>query len=346
MSAIAIKPLRERNPVLVGIVGLAILIAAALIAFDAGNISWLGGGGTHYDAYFAEAAGLKSGDEVRVAGVRVGKVTSVALDGAKVKVGFQVKHTWIGNASTVGIAIRTLLGAKYLAVDPLGAASQDPHTVIPTSRTTSPYDVTEAFNGLTSTIGQLNTQEMSKSLETLSQTFAGTPPDVRKALDGLSSLSQTISSRDNQLSQLLAGTRQITATLDGENGTISTLLSDGNQLLAELQSRRDAIHQLLVGAQQLGTQLTGLVQDDQKQLDPTLKAVQKLTTVLVQNQSSLDKTLKLSGPYFRLMANSLGTGHWFDSYLCGLVPQNYLPAGTGLPDSGCTAVTPLGGAKK
>ena len=86
------------------------------------------GGGTGYTAYFAEAAGLQPGNEVRIAGVTVGQVTGVSLAGAKVAVTFRVKGAWVGNRRTAAIDIKTVLGDKYLALDPRGAAPQDPGT--------------------------------------------------------------------------------------------------------------------------------------------------------------------------------------------------------------------------
>ncbi|MGW1102288.1 MCE family protein [Streptomyces sp. NPDC002540] len=322
-----IKPVRERNPVAVAVVGLIVLALVGLAAYRADSLPFIGGG-TTYHADFTESAGLSEGDEVRVAGVKVGEVTGVSLDGAEVKVGFRVKNVWIGNSSTVGIAIKTLLGEKYLAVDPLGDAPQDPHERITVSRTTSPYDVTQAFNGLGETIGEIDTQQLAKSFETISATFKDSPPDVKSAADGLSALSKTVSERDAQLATLLKGSKQLTKTLADKKSSFETLLEDGNLLLGEIQARRDSIHLLLTGTRNLGTQLTGLVEDNNKQLGPTLASLGRVTAVLVKNRKSLDKVLSLAGSYNRLVGNTLGNGRWFDNYVCGVVPKNYLPAGT------------------
>jgi phospholipid/cholesterol/gamma-HCH transport system substrate-binding protein len=82
-------PFRERNPVIIGAISLAVIAALMTVAFKAGDLPIIGGGDTYY-ASFGEAGGLKPNDEVRIAGVRVGKVRSVELDGDHVKVGFQV----------------------------------------------------------------------------------------------------------------------------------------------------------------------------------------------------------------------------------------------------------------
>lgn len=337
------RPVRDRNPVAVGAVGLVLLLLLTVLAYRADDLPF-GGGGTAYTADFTEAAGLRPGDEVRVAGARVGKVTSVALDGDRVKVAFRVRDAWVGDASTVAIGIRTLLGAKYLALVPLGADRQKPSATIPVGRTTSPYDVTQALDGLGTTVGAIDTEKLAESFRTISDTFADTPGSVRGAADGLSALSRTIATRDAELARLLDGSRKLTRTVSDQNGRIRALLDDGDLLLGEIERRRDAVHRLLTGTRDLSTQLAGLVEDNQRQLAPTLDALDRVTGVLRANQDALDRTLALLGPYYRLMGNTLGNGRWFDSYLCGVVPKEYLPEGT-TPTRGCMPSGTQGGQR-
>jgi phospholipid/cholesterol/gamma-HCH transport system substrate-binding protein len=328
-----VKPFAERNPVIIAVIGLVLLIVFGWAAYSADDLPVIGGG-TTYTADFSEAAGLRPGDEARVAGVKVGEVTDVKLDGAKVAVSFRVRDTWIGDGTRASIMIKTLLGDKYLAVEPLGVNEQRPGTRIPLARTTAPYDVTQAFSGLGETLTELDSRAVAQSLQTLSDTFRDTPPNVRRALDGLSSLSRTISSRDEQLARLLAGSKRITGTLASQNADFEVLLRDGNLLLAEIQRRRNAIHDLLVGTQTLATELSGIVRDNQRQLDPTLRALAQVTAMLERNQESLDRTLQVAAPYYRMLTAATGNGRWFDSYLCGVVPKEYLPPGTP-PARGC-----------
>ncbi|GHF07986.1 MCE family protein [Streptomyces fumanus] len=320
-----LKPVRDRDPVAVALVGLLLLALLTVLAYNADRFS-LTGGGTTYTADFTEAAGLDEGDEVRVAGVKVGEVTGVALDGDRVKVTFAVEDAWIGDRTTAAIAIKTLLGDKYLALDPLGTAAQDPGHRIPRTRTTSPYDVTQAFQDLSSTVDALDTRQLAKSFETISRTFEDSPPHVRKAVTGLSDLSRTVSKRDRELAELLKSSARFTKTLEDKKSSFETLIEDAGPLLGELKDRRDAITALLKGSRDLSTELTGLVKDNGTRLGPTLKALGRVTTVLERNSTRLDRTLALVGPYYRLLGNTLGNGRWFDSYLCGVVPRDYLPA--------------------
>ena len=318
------KPFRERNPYVIGVVSLSVLALVFIAAFFSDNLPIIGGG-TTYSADFTEDAGLQTGDDVRIAGVKVGKITSIGLEGDHVKVSFQVKNAWVGDQSTADIKIKTLLGAKYLSVDPQGTNALNPTTAIPVSRTTSPYDVLDAFNGLSRTVTALNTDQLSQSFEVLSETFANTPTNVRSALDGLSALSKTISSRDQQLAQLLSNTGQISQTLASRDAQVQKLLSDGTLLLGMLEQREQAIATLLTGTQSLSKQLIGLVNDNQQQLNPVLTQLNQFTSMLQNNQTSLAQGITLLAPFARLFANTVGNGRWFDNYICGLLPPSIGP---------------------
>ena len=109
-------PFRERNPVKIGAISIAVMIALLVVAFKAGDLPLIGGGDT-YHADFTEAGGLKANDEVRIAGVRVGKVTGIDLDGNKVNVTFKVNTpSQVRHATGAQIKVKTLLGAMYLSL--------------------------------------------------------------------------------------------------------------------------------------------------------------------------------------------------------------------------------------
>ncbi|WP_300017043.1 MCE family protein [Pseudonocardia sp.] len=316
----------KRGPVPVAITGILVIILTLVLAFNAPRLLQ---GGTTYQAEFGEAAGLMSGDLVTVAGVEAGRVDSVELAGDRVLATFTVTDAWVGDETSASIEIKTLLGAKYLALDPRGARAMPADATIPLARTASPFDVVEAFNGLSGTIDELDTDQLATSLNTLSDTFRDTPPEVRGALDGLSRLSRTIASRDEEIKRLLGGTRQLSAVLADRNAEFETLLSDGNLLLAEIQNRKDAISALLDGTRELSVQLRGLVADNQEQLNPTLEALDRVAAVLERNRDNLDEALEKQAVFTRLFANAVGNGRWFDNYVCALVPPAFGPINSG-----------------
>ena len=318
------KAFSERNPLIIAVAGILALVLVFLVTFNAERLPIIGGGQV-YHAKFAEAAGLKTGDEVRVAGVKVGKVTDVTLDGTQVDVAFRVKDAWIGDQSSAEIKIKSLLGQKFLSLDPSGNEQLDASDAIPMSRTTTPYDVIDAFGDLSTNIDDIDTQQLAKSFEVLSDAFQDTPKSVRDLVDGLSDVSKTISSRDKEIAQLLDATTDISGTLSARKEDIAAVIQDGNLLLAELINRHDAITRLLEGTSRLGTQLEGLVTDNQAQLKPALDQLDRVSTILEDNQGNLDQALKMVGPYYRLIASASGNGRWIDSYVCGLINDHDRP---------------------
>ena len=326
------KSFQKRNPVPIALIGIALIVLGIVAALNSDNLPIVGGG-TTYTADFSEAAGLQVKNDVRIAGVKVGNVSDIALDGDKVKVSFKVKNAWLGDKTSAAIKIKTLLGQKYLALDPQGQQTLDPSAGIPLERTMAPYDVITAFQDLTTTVNNIDTTQLAKSFDVISQTFANTPNDVKGALSGLAKLSDTIASRDSQLSNLLANTRVVSQTLVDRDAEVQKLLTDGNKLLDEVGRREQAITALLNGSKQLATQLQGLVDDNNKQLGPVLTQLDQLTSMLQRNQDSLAQGIAKFAPFIRVFTNTVGNGRWFDNYVCGLVLSSFGP----INQQGCYA---------
>jgi virulence factor Mce-like protein len=313
------RPFRDRNPVTIGAISLAVIATLVFLAFNAQSLPLIGGG-TVYRAQFSEAAGLQPDDPVRVAGVKVGKVESLALENGAVTVEFRVSDAFVGDRSEAAIKIETVLGAKYLALVPRGTGELDPDKPIPVERTASPYDVVEAFADLSSTIDEIDTAQMASSFEVLAETFADTPDEVRTSLQGLARLSDTIASRDQQLQQLLSATRTVTDVLADRNGEFTQLILDSNTLLTEVQQRRQLIDSILTNTQELARQLQGLVADNREALTPTLQQLSTVTDILSRNRAALAQTVNNLAPFVRVFTNTLGNGRWFDSFVNDLLP--------------------------
>ena len=321
------KPFRERNPVIVGAISLMVIFLLILGAFRAEDLPLIGGGDTYYAA-FSEAGGLKVNDEVRIAGVRVGKVQTVELAGDHVQVAFKVqKGVDFGRDTAAAIKVKTLLGAMYLGLEPSGRGQLEKGTEIPVQRTTSPYDVVEAFSGLAERSESIDTDRLARSLNTLGQLTQNTPEEFRSALGGLSNLSRNIAARDQQLNTLLRNTKKVSTVLGDRSGDIVVLMRQGDKLFRALAARRQSVHDLLVATSQLSIQLTGLVRDTRADLKPALDHLGNVVDVLNKNQQNLDDSLRLMAPFYRVFANTLGNGPWFDTYIQNLPPVPNLKLG-------------------
>jgi phospholipid/cholesterol/gamma-HCH transport system substrate-binding protein len=313
-------PFRERNPVVIGAVSLAVIALLMLAAFRADELPLIGGGDTYY-ASFSEAGGLKANDEVRIAGVRVGQVKEVSLDGNEVKVEFQVdRGAEFGSQSEANIRIKTLLGSMYLDLDPVGPGQMEQESTIPVQRTTAPYDVVEAFSGLASTTERIDTGRLSDSLDTMAALMKDTPEEVRASLRGLSRLSRTIASKDAELNTLLQNAEKVTRVLANRDQELAKLFADGQVLFRAVYERREAIHRLLVTTQTLSQEISTLVAETRADLKPALRQLDSVLDVLVKNQENLDNSLRLMAPFYRVFANTLSNGPWFDTFI-----QNFPP---------------------
>lgn len=313
-------PFRERNPVIIGAVSLATIAMLILAAFKADHLPLIGGGDTYY-ASFSEAGGMKPNDEVRVAGVRVGKVKSVDLAGDHVRVQFLIANgTKFGTETGAEIKIKTLLGATFLALVPQGGGQLKEGSTIPVSRTKSPYDVVQAFSGLADRAQKIDLPRLQKSLNTLAALTRNSPEEFRGTLKGLSALSTNIANRDSQLNTLLKNTDTVSSILAKRDDDIVGLMRDSDTLSRALVARRQAVHRLLVSTSTLSIQLTGLVRDSKADLKPALQNLDGVVRLLVKNQSNIDQSLRLLAPFVRVFDNTLSTGPWFDTFI-----QNFPP---------------------
>jgi phospholipid/cholesterol/gamma-HCH transport system substrate-binding protein len=318
------KPFRERNPIAVGVAGLAVLAAMMLAAFNVDELPLIGGG-TEYRAAFRDASGLVPGNEVRVAGVKVGKVTAVELaragGGAYVRVRFDVDDgaVRLGRDTEATIRIKTVLGQKFLALAPAGPGRLPAGAQIPLEHTASPFDVVQAVSGLAGTLDQIDVKQLAAAFTVLSQTFADTPASVRASLTGLSRLSQSVAGRDAELRDLLTHARGVTAVLASRDDDFRELVADANLLLDEVSRRREVIHSLLVSTNDLANQLSGLVADNRTRLEPALRQLRGVVATLQRDRADLERTLQQMAPFVNAFANVVGNGRWFDSYVSGLV---------------------------
>ena len=309
----------RRSPAAAGALGILVILLATLSAFFLDSLPIIGAGAT-YRAEFSEAAGLKPTNEVRIAGVKVGQVTGVELEGDRVVVEFKVRDAWIGDDTSASIQIKTILGQKYLALDPRGTDVLDPADTIPLDRTVAPYDVIEAFSSAATTLGDLDSEQLAAGVGALSDAFSETPDDVRAALDGVSRLSETIASRDQELKKLLDATARTSQILADRNAEFNRIISDGALLVTELNNRRQAISQLLDGTKRMSTELSALVQENEDQFGPALEQLRGVVQVLQDNNDNLDRAFELYEPFVRLYANVVGNGRWFDQVVVNLTP--------------------------
>lgn len=315
------KAFSDRNPVRLAIFGLVGVALLLVVVFRFNQLPLVGNAGTPYVAQFSDASGLVPGEPVLVAGIKVGTVTSITLNGTHVDVAFTVTDAELGNATTASIEVKSLLGQHDLALTPAGSGVLPRNGVIPLARTATPVNIVPAFERLTRETQKIDRAQVAAAFEALATTLRTTAPHMRSTLEGLSRLSLTISSRDEEIQRLLARAKDVSGVVAARDNDLAQLLTSTNSVLDTLEDRRETIRQIITGASQLSEQLIGLVNDNRAELKPALTKLNRVLAVLRKNEKQLDETLTYGALYAREFTNVGGSGRWFDASV--VVPQNY-----------------------
>lgn len=302
----------SRNPVLVAIVGLTLIAVVIALAINYGRLPLVSGGDT-YRAEFTDASGLQEGEEVRVAGIKVGTVTDIELGKARVVVTFEVDGVTLGKDTTAGIEVKTLLGQHYLSLTPAGEGELEAGATIPLSRTATPVNIVPAFQRLTTQAQRIDTEQVADAFDALAGTLNRTAPEMKGTLRGLARLSRTVSSRDEDIRRLFEQASHVSGVVAARDEELGQLLADTGTVLDALDRRRDTIAAVIDRTAALSVQLTGLVRDNRDDLAPTLKALNRVLDVLVANRSELDEIIEGALLYGTEFANVGGSGRWFDA---------------------------------
>lgn len=318
----AMKPISERNPVLLGVIGAVVLAALAIGALQFRGLLAMTRAHT-YSAYFVDAGGLKIGAPVQVAGYQVGEVESIALVGSQALITFNVDDgIRVGDRSEAAIKTKAILGSKVLEVTPRGDGSQN--DAIPVERTTSPYQLPDALGDLTATISGLNTDQLSQSLSVLAQTFADTPPQLQAAVAGVARFSATLNERDAHLRSLLSNANKATEILAQRSDDIVSLVTNTNALLVQLESQNSALDEISGNFSALSHQLTVLIDDNRATLKPALDRLNGVLTIIDNRKAKVQEALKGLRDYATSLGEAVSSGPFFKAYLANLLPGQFV----------------------
>ncbi|QEN16383.1 MCE family protein [Mycolicibacterium sp. ELW1] len=316
------KAFSERNPVVLGAIGLVMVVGTVTVALEYKHLPFVNSTQT-FSAYFAEAGGLQPGAPVHVLGLREGEVNSVELDGARVRVTFDVgSDVHLGDRTEAAIKTKSLLGAKFLEITPRGEGPLS--AAIPVDRTTAPYQLPDALGDLSATISDLNTTQVSDALDTLSHTFEGTPANLRLAIDGVARFSKTLNDRDTQLRNLLANAKKTTAVLAERSDQVVNLIANTDALLAQLRTQSVALEQISRNISAFARQLSGFIADNRAHLHPALDKLNGVLSIVDNRKDRVQQAIKYLNQYALSLGESVASGPFFKAYVANLLPGQFV----------------------
>ncbi|MGW4846700.1 MCE family protein [Nocardia brasiliensis] len=305
-----------------GIIGGA-LIVALLLASSA--IKLLGVGEQSIKAEFVQAAGIKVGDRVAIAGVTSGRVDGAKLEGDHVLLTLSVDNgVKLGPDARASIKMATLLGARYVDLEP-GDGTGLKGGRIPVSNTAVPYNLADVVQVGTPKFEALDTKKLSESLNLINQQMGDSPQLMAQALDSVGALAKVMDTRRDEVDSLLKDLNRVTQILGDNRNSVLLVITQGEAIANRVMERQGLLRQLLDNVAQLTKQLQAIGAENDNQLGPTIQQLNTMAEGLQKNKDNLDRLLSLMPPTVRYLANSWGgSGPYGDVGLPWLFPDNWL----------------------
>jgi phospholipid/cholesterol/gamma-HCH transport system substrate-binding protein len=324
-----VRSFRDRNPYAVGLVSLLVIGAVTGAAFMVGLLRLLERT-YEMEGTFTDAAGLRGGDEVKVAGVKVGRVTKISADRAA----GQVKVEWvinqgvdIGEDAGADIALETLLGSKFIRItdpaagDALMEELPRERRRIPVERTSTPVDVFDLTRDATERIEATDNDRLNQLINQLAQVTEGKRGTVEDLISGIDQFATAINERETQLDQLLDSADELAANLAAKDDTLVQLIDSSRTILEFLVQRREELSAALGAGSDAVRALSVLIDTNAAQLDAILSDLHPTLATVEAHLPELNRALSITGPAFYGQSLAGTHGPWQDIYVAALGPD-------------------------
>lgn len=306
--------------------------AVGVVAFAAGALlltmlvagTLVGGSGPtqSYQAIFRDASGLIPGDDVRIAGVRVGKVQAVDLDGANARVTFSVARDQRVYANSMAtIEFLNLLGTRYVDLTALpGGGSQQPAlppgSTLGLSHTREGLDLTAIFNAFRPLFDAIRPAAINELATNVVQVLQGQGPNLRDLSEQTAVLTQNLVDRDQIIGSVMTNLTAVLETLDEHRKEFRSTVHELNDLTDVIADNRKEVGNTIDGLQNMVTSFASLLDDGGDSVNRDVKALaawaDSFSTVTPLIASGLLDTQELLTGYI----TTLGMGSFLNTYVC------------------------------
>lgn len=298
-------------------------LATGVLAIIIGNISF---GASHtYKAEFSDATGLNKGDDVRIAGVKVGTVKGISIvDRTRALVTFDVQSSTALTQSThADIRYRNLVGQRYVALtNEIGStAVLPPGATIPISRTSPALDLTVLFNGFKPLFAALSPSEVNQLSYEIVQVFQGQGGTLNDLLAHTASLTQTLADRDQVIGSLITNLNSVLDHVGRRNRQLNQLITTFQQFVGGLKKDRGAILGSLDQISTLSTQTADLVSGIRGPFVSDIHHLRGFAANLDKGRPEIDRALQVLPIKLTKIGRTAIYGSWFNFYLCNFTGQ-------------------------
>ncbi|WP_084532325.1 MlaD family protein [Nocardia miyunensis] len=280
----------RRTEVRWGIAGICgVLVLAAAI----GIVSFTGTTAQRtYSADLAQAGSVRVGDDVRIAGIPVGKVKSLTLQPDRIRMTFTVAdNVFLGDQTALDIRMLTVVGGYYVAAapagtKPLGAA------VIPESRVGIPYNLTQAFQDAVDPVRGIDGKTLQQNLAALAASINRSPDSLRAVVQAADTLTGIMNTQNADISRTLSLADEYLSALSANSHVVGQLITELRTLETIVENNKVQVEQSLedLGAVLHGFSPLGRLWDRKlkQQAQPIADAIPKLTELGTRLGGMLD----------------------------------------------------------
>jgi phospholipid/cholesterol/gamma-HCH transport system substrate-binding protein len=303
------------------------LIATGLLARTLGSLTLTGG--TTYRARFTDVTGVLPGDDVRIAGVKVGQVTRVGLvDNSVAQLTFRLSEPVpLPSGVHATIRYRNLIGQRYveLAEGPGGGAPLRRNALIPLSQTTPALNLTVLFNGFQPLFEALDPTDVNNLAYEIIQVLQGESGTVAGLLRHSASLISTLADQGAVIDKVIGNLNSVLSTLDDRRSELSDTIAQLQQFVSGLAADRTAIGQAVTSIGGLTAATGSLLKDARPALSADVSGLGSLAGILNDNTDVINSTLaNLPGEY-QALTRTVSYGSWFNFYMCDFDGRVGLP---------------------
>jgi phospholipid/cholesterol/gamma-HCH transport system substrate-binding protein len=310
-------------------------IATALLAVTIGNISF--DPTTRYKAVFTDVTGLNKGDDIRIAGVRVGQVDKIELYQDELAlVTFRVDASQVvSNTTRATVRYRNLVGNRYIALtEGTGPSSRlKKDDVISVDRTAPALDLSVLFNGFKPLFTALTPADVNQFAFEVIKVLQGEGGTIESLLARTASLTTTLADKDQIIGDLITNLTSTLQVVSQRQQNFSTLLVNLQQFITGLSQDITPILSSLGSINSLNTKTADLLKQTRVPLKADLDELRTVATTLGNTENIWVKTLQFMPTKLETMTRTASYGSWFNFYLCGFDGNVVLPTGTRVPVS-------------
>ncbi|MCQ4084048.1 MCE family protein [Streptomyces sp. RB6PN25] len=303
------------------------ILATALLAATIVNIDFTPT--ATYSAVFSDVTGLETGDDVRVAGVRVGEVQDIRIkDRTLAEVTFTVTRDRPLLTSTGAvIRYRNLVGQRYIALTegPGDGSQLAPGSTIPLSRTQPALDLNALLDGFKPLFAALSPNDVNQLAFELISTLQGEGGTVDSLLAHTASLTSTLADRDQLIGSVIDNLNTMLTTLDKRSVHFSALLDQLQQLISGLSADRTAIGDSLTAISNLAGATSDLLAQGRPALRSDIAGLSTLAGTLQRNDPTVEGVLQRLPHKLNTLTGTATYGSWFNYYLCDFDGRIVLP---------------------